>query len=391
MEEIETHNNASETNTFYPKVRKMIASRGMTYADSGVNMEKEDEAMKLIAPLLKETCSYRQTVPGRCVTNVGHFAGIVKLNDKLGLAMKTDGVGTKAFIAQLLQKYDTVGIDCIAMNVNDIICTGAEPISFVDYIAVQEIRKPEIIQQIVFGLKEGAKIAKVNIPGGETAQLPEIISGVKAGLGFDLAGMCTGIVELEKIITGHSVKDGDVLLGVSSSGLHSNGYTMARRVLLDQMHFDLNEKPEELDRTLGEELIEPTFIYVPEIMEILKTNIEIKVLAHITSRGFLNLHRVGSGYGYIIDYLPEPNAIFKLIQKCGNSSDEEMYHRFNMGIGMCMVVPKAAVDDITQIIKKYKKEVFPLGRARKDPERKIDIKPLKMVGFPGSKGFKKYS
>jgi phosphoribosylformylglycinamidine cyclo-ligase len=368
----------------------MLENRRMTYAESGVDMEKEDKAMTLIKPLLEETCSYRKGVLGKCVTTIGHFAGIVKLDNRLGLAMKTDGVGTKVFIAQLLQKYDTIGIDCVAMNVNDIICTGAEPISFVDYIATQKL-EPEIIRQIVWGLKEGAKIARISITGGETAQLPEMVEGLCEGRGFDLVGMCTGIVELDKIIDGHLVKDEDVLLGLSSSGLHSNGYTMARRVLLDEMHFELNKWFEEFGRTLGEELLEPTFIYVPEIMEILKANLEIKLLAHITSRGFLNLHRVGNGYGYVIDYLPDPQPIFRLIKKYGNSTNEEMYHRFNMGVGMCMVVSKDTVDDVKQIVEKHKKEVFTLGRAKKDPERKIVVRPLEMVGDPRTGIFKKYA
>lgn len=369
--------------------RRMPATKRLTYASSGVNMEKEDEAMKLIAPLLKETCSYRRTDLGKCVTEMGHFAGIVKLNEKFGLAMKTDGVGTKVFIAQLMQKYDTVGIDCVAMNVNDVICTGAEPISFVDYIAIQSA-EPKIIEQIFWGLKEGAKIAEISISGGETAQLPEMIKGTSEGRGFDLAGMCIGIVELDKIIDGSSLEEGDLLLGLSSSGLHSNGYTLARQILLTEMHFGLNEYFEELERTLGEELLEPTFIYVPEIMEIIKNNIEIKLLAHITSRGFLNLHRVGKGHGYIIDSLPKPPPIFKLIQKCGEVTDQVMYHTFNMGVGMCIVAPKNSVDDIAQIVEKHKKKVFVLGQVKKDRERKIVIKPLKMFGNSKENVFKKY-
>ena len=369
----------------------MIANQRSTYASSGVDMEKEDEAMKLIAPLLKETCSYRRTELGKCVTDIGHFAGIVKLNNRLGLAMKTDGVGTKVFIAQLMQKYDTVGIDCVAMNVNDVICTGAEPISFVDYIAIQK-PEPRMIEQIFWGLKEGAKIAKISIAGGETAQLREMIKGASEGRGFDLVGMCIGIVELDKIIDGRSLEEGDVLLGLSSSGLHSNGYTIARQILLEKMHFDLNEHFEELGRTLGEELLEPTFIYVSEIMEIIKKNIEIKLLAHITSRGFINLNRVGKGYGYIIDNLPKPPPpIFQLIQRCGNVTDEEMYHTFNMGIGMCMVVQKNLVDDVAQIVEKHKKKVFILGRVKEDVERKIIIKPLKMFGNSEKNIFRKYA
>lgn len=361
-----------------------------TYKSSGVDMEKEDQAMELIKPLLNETCSYRRTALGKCVTGIGHFAGIVKLNDRLGLAMKTDGVGTKVFVAQLMRKYDTVGIDCIAMNVNDVICTGAEPVSFVDYIAIQK-PEPHIIRDIVWGLKEGAKIAGISISGGETAVLPEMIKGVSEDRGFDLVGMCIGIVELDKIIDGRSLEEGDVLLGLSSSGLHSNGYTLARRILLEKMQFSLNEHFDEFDRTLGEELLEPTFIYVPEVMKILKNNVGIKLLAHITSRGFLNLHRVGGRHGYIIDNLPEPPPIFRLIQKCGNVTDQEMYHRFNMGVGMCAVVPKNCVDDVIQIVEKHKKKVFILGRVKEDVERKIVIKQLKMFGDTKENIFKKYA
>ena len=367
----------------------MIADQRATYASSGVDREKEDEAMKLIAPLLKETCSYRRTELGRCVTGIGHFAGIVKLNNKLGLAIKTDGVGTKVFIAQLMQKYDTVGIDCVAMNVNDVICTGAEPISFVDYIAIQK-PEPKVIEQIVWGLKEGAKIAEISIAGGETAQLQEMIRGTSEGRGFDLAGMCIGVVELDKIIDGSSLKEGDALLGLSSSGLHSNGYTLARQILLEKKHFGLNEYFEELGRTLGEELLEPTFIYVPEIMKIIKKNIEVKLLAHITSKGFINLSRVGKGYGYVIENLPRPQPIFQLIQKCGDVTDEEMYYTFNMGVGMCMVVQKNRIDDVAQVVGKHGKEVFILGRVKKDADRKIDIKPLKMFSDSKQKIFKKY-
>lgn len=368
----------------------MLAEQRITYASSGVDMEKEDEAMELIKALLDETCSYRTTTLGKCVNSIPHFAGIVKLNDKLGLAMKTDGVGTKVFIAQLMQKYDTIGIDCVAMNVNDVICTGAEPISFVDYIAIQK-PEPQIIRDIVFGLKEGAKIAGISISGGETAILPEMIKGASKDRGFDLAGMCIGIVELDKIIDGRSLEEGNVLLGLSSSGLHSNGYTMARRILLAKKHFSLNKHFDEFDRTLGEELLEPTFIYVPEIMEMIKNNIPIKLLAHITSRGFINLRRVGKKHGYIINSLPEPPPIFKLIQECGEVTHQDMYHTFNMGIGMCAVVSKNFVDDVIQIVEKHKKKVSVLGRVKEDVDRKIVIKPLKMVSDSKKNVFKKYA
>jgi len=366
----------------------MLAKQRITYANSGVDMEKEDRAMERIKPIFEETCRYRKGV-GKCITKIGHFAGIVALNKRQALAIKTDGVGTKIFIAELLQKYDTIGIDCVAMNVNDIVCTGAEPISFEDYIAIQD-PEPDIIEQIAIGLKKGAEIAKVTIVGGETAVVPEMIRGMREHKGLDLVGMCIGIVDIDKIIDGSKVREGDTLLGISSSGLHSNGYTMARKILLERMRFSLDKYFDELGRTLGEELLEPTYIYVPEILQMFKENLNIKLLAHITSRGFLNLNRVGKGYGYVIEELPEPPAIFKIIQEYGEVANEEMYNRFNMGIGMCMVLPKEEVDDATQIIEKYGKHSFVLGYAKKDPQRNIHIKPLGIVGISKEQVFRKY-
>lgn len=371
------------------KEKPSLASKtSITYANSGVDMRKEDKAMERIIPIFEETFRYR-TGAGKCVARIGHFAGIVQLDKRRALAIKTDGVGTKIFVAELLQKYDTIGIDCVAMNVNDIICTGAEPISFVDYIAIQD-PEPDIIEQIAIGLKKGAEIAKITIVGGETAVVPEMIRGMREGQGFDLVGMCVGIVNLDKIIDGSKVEQGDVLLGISSSGLHSNGYTMARKILLENMHFSLDKYFDELGRTLGEELLEPTYIYVHEILRMLKDNLHIKLMAHITSRGFLNLNRVSKGFGFVIEDFPEPSGIFKLIQRHGNVTDQEMFNRFNMGVGMCLVLPKKEVDSAIQIIEKYNRNAFLLGHATKDPQRKIDIKPLKIVGLSEEQKFKKY-
>lgn len=368
---------------------KMPGKAGLTYAESGVDMRKEDIAMDRIIPLFEKTCQYRRTV-GKCVAKIGHFAGLVQLNKHQVLAIKTDGVGTKVFIAEMMKKYDTIGIDCVAMNVNDIICTGAEPISFEDYIAIQD-PEPDIIEQIAVGLCEGARISKINIVGGETAVVPEVVRGVNEGKGLDLVGMCVGIVESDKIIDGSSLRDGDQLLGISSSGLHSNGYTLARKILLQKMKFDLGTYFSELGRTLGDELLEPTYIYVPELIEMLRQNLAVKLMAHITSRGFLNLNRVGKGYGYLIEKLPpDPPIIFNMIQRCGNVTDEEMYNRFNMGIGMCFVLPKRDADAAMDIVEKHGKHAFVLGYAKKDRDQKIQIKPLHMVGTAKEQTFRKY-
>jgi phosphoribosylformylglycinamidine cyclo-ligase len=370
-------------------VRKMPRKAGLTYADSGVDMRKEDIAMDRIIPLFDKTCAYRTKV-GKSVAKIGHFAGLVQLNKRQVLAIKTDGVGTKVFIAEMMKKYDTIGIDCVAMNVNDIICTGAEPISFEDYIAIQD-PDPDVIEQIAVGLCEGAKISRINIVGGETAVVPEVVRGIGEGKGLDLVGMCVGIVESNKIIDGSSLKEGDSLLGISSSGLHSNGYTLARRILLQEMKFDLDRYFRELGRTLGEELLEPTYIYVPEIKEMLRQNLEIKLMAHITSRGFLNLNRVGKGYGFVIEKLPsDPPAIFKLIQKCGRVSDEEMYNRFNMGVGMCLVLPKREADAAIDIIEKHDRQALVLGYTRRDANQNIQIEPLGLTGTAKDQTFRKH-
>jgi phosphoribosylformylglycinamidine cyclo-ligase len=369
-------------------VSKMPHRAGITYAESGVDMRKEDSAMDRIFPLFEATNRYRPNV-GKMVAKIGHFAGLVQLNKRQVLAIKTDGVGSKVFIAEMLQKYDTIGIDCVAMNVNDIICTGAEPISFEDYVAIQ-VPEPAIIEQIAIGLCEGARISKINIVGGETAVVPEMVRGTSENKGIDLVGMCVGIVERDKIIDGSSLQEGDVLLGISSSGLHSNGYTLARRILLQEMQFSLDKYFNELERTLGEELLEPTYIYVPELMEMLKKNLSIKLMAHITSRGFLNLNRVGKGFGFVIERLPDPPAIFRLIQKCGNVSTEEMYNRFNMGIGMCLVLPKKDAETAISIIEKHDKKAFILGYAKRDASQNILIKPLKIRGTEKEGTFSKY-
>jgi len=349
-----------------------------TYKKAGVDIEKEELAVGKLISVISETLHYRKSI-GRCLTEFGHFAAVVEINN-IGIALKTDGVGTKVFIAQLLDKYDTIGIDCVAMNVNDLICTGAEPISFVDYVAVQD-PNPHIFEEIGKGLKKGAKIAKVNIVGGETALLREMIKGMRRNKGFDLVGMAIGIVQPDKIINGSNLREGDVLIGISSSGIHSNGLTLARKVLLREARLNLNDYFDELGRTLGEELLEPTYIYVQEVLEILESNLNIKVLAHITSRGFLNLLRVGGNFGYEITSLPDPPPIFKMIQRYGNITDEEMYHVFNMGIGFCIVLDKSDVDSAMQIIEKHGKKVHVLGYAVRDPERRIKIKPLNMVGW----------
>src|SRR5262249_41195529 len=242
-------------------------------------------------------------------------------------------------VAEMLHRYDTIGIDCVAMNVNDAICVGAEPISFLDYIALERA-SPEVLEQIAEGLYAGAELAGVSIIGGEISQLPDVIRGQTPGGGLDLVGMCAGIVPLDRVIIGAQVTPGDVILGVRSSGVHSNGLTLARKALFEVGGLKPDQHVPRLGTTVGEELLRPTDIYVRPIMDLLNTQrVPIRALVHITGDGFLNLARIKAAVGFELDGLPEPQPIFGLIQELGHVPGTEMYQVFNMGIGFCVIVP----------------------------------------------------
>ena len=342
----------------------------ITYQKAGANTEKVDIALKGIVELARATFDFRGII-GKPVIPIGHFSGVIGIGDGRALAIKTDGVGTKVFIAQEMERYDTVGIDCVAMNANDILCVGALPVSMVDYIAVQE-PDPSLLESIIEGVVEGCRRAEMTLAGGETAIMPEMIRGARENRGFDLVGMGVGIVPKDKIITGDTIGEGDRILGLASSGIHSNGMTLARRVLLDK--FGVNDHIDELGRSLGEELLEPTKIYVKEIREMLDSGLNLKSLAHITGDGFLNLRRVSKNYGFEIDNLPETPPIFDLIRKHGPVSVEEMYRVYNMGIGFCIVLPEGEVDYAMQIAEKHGTDCQVIGSTFKDSDKTVILK-----------------
>ena len=309
------------------------------YAESGVDTAQSDAAVKALVSVLGTIDPGR---PSRAVMGSGHYANVLRLDDETGLALSTDGVGTKVIVAEQLGRFDTVGIDCIAMNVNDLICVGAEPIALVDYIAVEQA-DPEMLRQVAEGLKAGAEQAGIEIPGGELAQLPEVIRGHPSPTGFDLVGACVGLVKMDAIVTGDRIEPGDAIIGVASSGLHSNGYTLARRALPD-----LDEPFG--DGSIGDALIEPTRIYVREVVELLRSDVDVRGLAHITGDGFLNLGRLEAEVGYrIVDPLA-PQPIFGLIAERSGTPAEEMYEVFNMGCGLCCVVPAGDADEAARIL-----------------------------------------
>lgn len=290
------------------------------YAKAGVDIRQEEKAIKALIGKIKHI----RKGFGEPVL-MGHYASVVDVG--VGLAITTDGVGSKIMVAEALNKYDTIGIDCVAMNVNDLIAIGAEPIAMVDYIAIQ---KPDerIMGEIAIGLEKGCEMANITLVGGETATLPEMINGV------DLVGTAIGIVEKDMTITGEKIEVGDVIVAIESSGIHSNGLTLARKVVEKN---GLSYKDEFDGKTIGEELLTPTRIYI-EVLDVIK-NHEVHGLAHITGGGMLNLKRL-KDVCFRINKPLKPQKIFSFIQELGNVDEDEMYRTFNMGMGFMIILPE---------------------------------------------------
>lgn len=328
----------------------------MTYRDAGVDVGRIRTAQKSIGDIISAT--HKLPLSAKVVSGFGHYAGLMKIGSQL-VALHSDGVGTKVLVAQLMNKFDTIGIDCVAMNVNDIICVGAQPVGFIDYIALRQPNE-SLLQEIAKGLVEGARQSQMAIVGGETAILPDIIAGEENA--FDLAGMVMGVVK-GKPVLGSAIKQGDVILGIESSGLHSNGYSLARKVLLSK--YAVDDNADHLVQTVGEELLIPTKIYVRPVMEILKKKIAVHGFANVTGGSFTKLPRLNAKVRYNLDALPAPVGIFKQIQVDGRIDSKEMYRTFNMGIGFCVITPKRSVDEITSIFAKYKMRCKAIGRIEK--------------------------
>jgi phosphoribosylformylglycinamidine cyclo-ligase len=293
------------------------------YAESGVSQRDADSAVEALVRSLKLIETGK---PSRVVPLPGHYASVLRIDDRAGIAFGTDGVGTKMVVAERLGDFTTIGIDCIAMNVNDLICVGAEPIAMLDFILCRSA-DPEVCGAIGVGLRRGAELAGIEIPGGEIAQVGDIVSGI------ELTGSAIGLVDLDAIVDGGRIEPGDAVIGLPSSGLHSNGYTLARRALR-QVPLD----DDRLGRPLGEVLIAPTEIYVPAILELLRSEVDVRGLAHITGDGLNNLTRLAAPVGYEISDPLEVPPVFDLIAELGEVSGDEMYEVFNMGCGFVCVV-----------------------------------------------------
>ncbi len=334
----------------------MSSKKPITYKDAGVDIDAGNRFVDMIKPLVK------QTNRPEVLTDIGGFGGLFSLNSskykRPTLVSATDGVGTKLKLAFMMDKHDTVGIDLVAMCVNDVIVQGAEPLFFLDYLATGKLA-PEKAVEVIKGIAEGCKQSNCALLGGETAEMP----GMYTDGEYDLAGFTVGVVDNDEIIDGSSITKGDRIIGIASSGLHSNGYSLARKVFLEAMQLNLNDKPNDLSQTLGEELLTPTRIYVKSILNLMR-DFTVKGVAHITGGGLLeNLPRVlPQKCKAIVDRNSwEKPAIFEMLREGGNIPEEEMYRTFNYGIGMVIVVPETEVDDIIGRLSGLNEKAYLIG------------------------------
>ena len=334
----------------------MNNSHSASYAAAGVDVTAGYEAVKRIKPMVEST--YIPGVMGTLGGFGGMFAPDLTGMKKPVLVSGTDGVGTKLKIAFLMDKHDTVGIDCVAMCVNDIICGGATPLFFLDYIACGK-NFPERIAQLVSGITEGCRQAECALVGGETAEMP----GFYPEDEYDMAGFSVGIVDEEKIIDGKALTEGDALIGLASSGVHSNGFSLVRKVL-DITAENLKEHHDELGGTLGDALLTPTRIYVKAVKALLKAGIDIHAVSHITGGGFYeNVPRMmteGLTAHIRTDSFPRP-PIFDLIQKKGGIPTRDMYNTFNMGIGMLLAVPANQAAQALEVLRAAGESAYSVG------------------------------
>jgi len=348
------------------------------YAAAGVDTGQADQGVAALVGVLRGLELGR---PSLSVSLPGHYASVLRLPAApgLGIALATDSVGSKVMIAQQAARFDTIGIDCVAMNVNDLICVGAEPLALLDYIAVERA-DPALLRELAIGLRAGAQDAGVEIPGGEVCQIPEVLRGHPSPFGFDLVGSAFGTVAIDQIVDGAAVRPGDALIGLPASGVHSNGLTLARRALLQDGGLSIDSRPPELGgATVADVLLEPTVIYVKAVLALLRSEIEVRGLAHITGGGLMNLLRIGTGIGYEIrEPLPVP-AVFELIAALGGVPPADMWEVFNMGCGLVAMVPADQAAAAVQLLSGFHPGTAVIG-AVTDRAGSIEVPPLGIRG-----------
>ena len=335
----------------------------LTYKESGVDKEAGYKEVQLIKNLVKKT-----HIPG-VLSDLGGFSGLFQLDTneykEPVLVSGTDGVGTKLKLAFMMDKHDTIGEDCVAMCVNDILCQGAKPLFFLDYIATGKLI-PEKMAAIVEGVSNGCIKARTALIGGETAEMPGFYNENE----YDMAGFCVGVVDKRKIINGSEIQEGDLIIGLPSTGIHSNGYSLVRKIVFEKQNLNADSYIDELGSTIGEELLKPTRIYVDPVYDLIQ-RFNIKGLSHITGGGFYeNIPRMlPKGLSANIDCSNiDTPKIFKLLQDWGNISIDEMYSTFNMGVGMILVIAKKELEDIEKYLVDKDEKFYLLGEIKKGDE-----------------------
>lgn len=341
------------------------------YKSAGVDLEKAS----LLVEIVKEKT--QKISQKNVISSIGGYAGLFSLDishlKNPLLVASTDGVGTKIKLAILVNKHRGIGIDLVAMCVNDIITCGAKPLFFLDYIAMGKFNE-KVFAELIEGIVDGCEQAQCALLGGETAEMP----GMYGEEEYDLAGFVVGMVDRERLIDGSEISFGDVVIGLSSSGLHSNGFSLVRKVILDENKLSLDHIPEELGLPLGEVLLTPTRIYVTTILTLINKGIKIKGIAHITGGGFFdNIPRIlPKNCKVVIEKRSwEWPPIFRYIQDLGNITEEEMYHVFNCGIGMIIIVDKAMVDEANTLLKALGEKAYILGTVERylEGERQVQL------------------
>jgi phosphoribosylformylglycinamidine cyclo-ligase len=344
--------------------------RGLTYSAAGVNIDAGEEAVRLIRPQVESTY-----IPG-VLGSLGGFAAMYEMPSHLKdpvLVTATDGVGTKLLVAQELGRLTTVGIDLVAMSVNDVLTLGARPLLFLDYIATGRL-VPAEIADIVKGVADGCRQAGCALVGGEMAEMP----GLYQGSDFDLAGFCVAVAEKGRLVDGSAVAEGDTVLGLASSGLHSNGFSLARRILEDNQ-CRLGDKFPRLGETIGQTLLEPTRIYVRSVFNLLDMGLPLHGMAHVTGGGIGgNLSRViPAGLTAELDFREwRVPAVFRMLQELGQVEEAEMFRTFNMGVGMVLVLPDEVTDYVMKLLRRAGEEPLVLGTvvaSARDGERRVSL------------------
>lgn len=341
-------------------------SKNLTYKDAGVDTKEGERAVSLMKDHVKKT--FNENV----LTGLGGFGGLFKLPiegmKEPVLVSGTDGVGTKLKIAFMMDKHDTVGIDCVAMCVNDVLCQGATPLFFLDYIATGKVTA-EKIADIVKGIAEGCSQGKSALIGGETAEMPGFYSDGE----YDMAGFSVGVVDKEKIITGADIKEGDAIVGIPSSGIHSNGYSLVRKILFEKEGLGVNDKVDELGETLGEAILRPTRIYAKACNAVVP-NFKVKGIVHVTGGGFFeNVPRIlpdGIAASFEVGSWKVPK-IFPFLKKCGGIEPKEMFSTFNMGVGMMMFVEAKDAEKVVAALQAAGEDASIIGKTVKSESDRV--------------------